>query len=100
MSSGLSKELTQRSCNSVAIIANTDLASSTSAKIPAAMGAAADVPPCLSVQEFLPTSVVCCDEQCVRYLTVQDVALGKSLTMLSPLPELYVTTILAEHASE
>lgn len=84
----------------MAIIANTDLASSTSAKIPAAIGAAADVPPCLSVHEFFPTSVVCCDEQGVRYLTEQDVALDWALTILSPLPELYVTTILAEHASE
>lgn len=37
----------------------TRLACSTRAKIPAAMGAAAEVPPCRSVQLFFPTSVVC-----------------------------------------
>lgn len=49
---------TQRCCMSRQV--SSGRTSRTSAKIPAAIGAAAEVPPWRSVQVFLPTSVVCC----------------------------------------
>lgn len=49
---------TQRCCKSLQV--RSGRTDNTNAKTPAALGAAADVPPCRSEQLFSPTSVVCC----------------------------------------